>query len=170
MALGVRKGRATYFASRSAALGRVGPGAVTATFFVAITATVVQTRVGGVNGDKPGPDIRKNLDYFLECIDIAQGFGGPSDLLLFHEFPIMGFSRWTKEQHYDIAIEVPGPEIEAVKKKASPAQLLYRLRHLRQRPGELEGSHPAPDGDGGARRQGRYALEATQCARHVPGL
>ncbi len=33
-ALGVRKGRATYFASRSAAMGRVGAGPVAATFYV----------------------------------------------------------------------------------------------------------------------------------------
>lgn len=33
-ALGVRPGRTTYFASRSAAMGAVGPGPVTATFFV----------------------------------------------------------------------------------------------------------------------------------------
>ncbi|MEP7737022.1 hypothetical protein ABKW28_05160 [Nocardioides sp. 31GB23] len=33
-ALGVRRGRGTYFASRSAAMGRVGPGPVAATFFV----------------------------------------------------------------------------------------------------------------------------------------
>ncbi|UFN45446.1 SCO6745 family protein [Nocardioides okcheonensis] len=32
--LGVRKGRATYFASRAAAMGRVGPGPVAATFYV----------------------------------------------------------------------------------------------------------------------------------------
>lgn len=83
-----------------------------------ITASVVQTRVGGVNGANPQPDIRRNLDYFLECIDIAQGYGGPSDLLLFHEFPITGFSEWTREQNYRLALEVPGPEIEEVGKKA----------------------------------------------------
>ena len=33
-ALGVRRGRATYFASRSAAMGRVGAGTVAATFYV----------------------------------------------------------------------------------------------------------------------------------------
>ena len=75
-----------------------------------IVATVVQTRVNGVDGANPGPDIRRNLDYFLESIDIAQ-FGLPSDLLLFHEFPITGFSEWTREQHYNLSIEVPGPEI-----------------------------------------------------------
>ena len=82
-----------------------------------IVASVVQTHVNGVNGANPGPDIRRNLDYFLESIDIAQ-FGLPSDLLLFHEFPITGFSEWTREQHYELAIEVPGPEIEEVGKKA----------------------------------------------------
>ncbi len=33
-ALGIRKGRAAYFASRAAAMGRVGPGTVAATFYV----------------------------------------------------------------------------------------------------------------------------------------
>lgn len=83
-----------------------------------IAATVVQTRVAGVDGANPGPDIRRNLDYFLECIDIAQSSGMPSDLLLFHEFPITGFSEWTREQHHNLALEVPGPEIEAVGKQA----------------------------------------------------
>lgn len=83
-----------------------------------IVATVVQTRVSGVDGANPGPDIRRNLDYFLECIDIAQGFGMPSDLLLFHEFPITGFSAWTREQHHNLALEVPGPEIDEVCQKA----------------------------------------------------
>lgn len=84
----------------------------------AITVAVVQTRVQGVNGANPGPDIKRNLDYFLECIDIAQGYGGRSDLLLFHEFPITGFSEWTKDQHYALSLEVPGPEVQAVAAKA----------------------------------------------------
>ena len=41
-ALGVRRGRATYFASRSAALGRVGAGTVTATFLVFKPALVAK--------------------------------------------------------------------------------------------------------------------------------
>jgi len=83
-----------------------------------VTAAIAQTRVRGVDGANPGPDVRRNLDYFLECIDIAQGYGGKSDLLLFHEFPITGFSEWTREQHHRLALEVPGPEIEEVVKKA----------------------------------------------------
>ena len=42
----------------------------------------------------------------------------PSDLLLFHEFPITVQSNWTRGQHYDLSIEVPEPEIEEVGKKA----------------------------------------------------
>ncbi len=84
----------------------------------AIMATVVQTRVQGVNGANSGPDIQRNLKYFLECIDIAQGFGPPSQLLLFHEFPITGFSEWTRDQHYNLSLEVGGPEIAAVVAKA----------------------------------------------------
>jgi len=82
-----------------------------------IVASAVQTKVNGVDGANPGPDIRRNLDYFLECIDIAQ-HGLPSDLLLFHEFPITGFTEWTRDQHYNLAIEVPGPETEEIGKKA----------------------------------------------------
>ena len=64
-----------------------------------IFATAVQTRVMGVDGENPAPSIRRNLDYFLESIDIAQSGGPPSDLLVFHEFPITGFAEWTREQH-----------------------------------------------------------------------
>lgn len=85
-------------------------------------AAVVQTRVQGVDPNNATRDLRRNLDYFLECIDIAQGYGGPSDLLLFHEFPITGFSEWTREQHYEIAVEVPGPEIDEVLDKAKQYQ------------------------------------------------
>ena len=41
-ALGVRRGRGAYFASRSAAMGRVGAGAVTATFYVFNPALVAK--------------------------------------------------------------------------------------------------------------------------------
>jgi predicted amidohydrolase len=84
----------------------------------AISATVVQTRVNGLDGDNPAPGIRANLDYMLECIDIAQGYGPKSDLLLFHEFPITGFGQWTREQHHRLSIEVPGPETAEVGAKA----------------------------------------------------
>ena len=84
-----------------------------------IGVAVVQTRVKGVRGDNPAPDIKANLDYMLECIDAAQGWGPPSDLLCFHEFPITGFSQWTREQHYRLALEVPGPETDEIGKRCA---------------------------------------------------
>jgi len=83
-----------------------------------IGVAVVQTKVMGIRGQHIQADIQRNLDYFLECIDIAQGFGPPSDLLLFHEFPITGYSEWTRAQHYELSLELDGPEIAAVCKKA----------------------------------------------------
>jgi predicted amidohydrolase len=83
-----------------------------------IFATAVQTRVMGVDGENPAPSIRRNLDYFLECIDIAQSGGPPSDLLVFHEFPITGFAEWTREQHYNLALQLDGPELAEVAAKA----------------------------------------------------
>jgi len=70
-----------------------------------ISITIAQTRVNGVDGKNPAKDIKNNLDYMLECIDIAQGYGGRSDLICFHEFPIVGFSNWSREDHYRIAID-----------------------------------------------------------------
>ena len=135
-----------------------------------IVATVVQTRVNGVDGANPAPGIRRNLDYFKESIDIAQ-VGLPSDLLLFHEFPITGFTEWTREQHYNLAIEVPGPGGRGNRPESKAIQLLYRFRHLCQGPGELARPYTAPDGHGGARRQRRrQALETAQRPRHVPRL
>jgi predicted amidohydrolase len=83
-----------------------------------IMATVVQTRVGSIDPDHIERDVRTNLDYMLECIDIAQGFGPPSDLLLFHEFPVTGFSELAKDKHYELARQIPGPETEEIGKKA----------------------------------------------------
>lgn len=83
-----------------------------------ITISVVQTEVHGAPGDNPEPILKENLQYMLDSIDAANGYGGPCDLLLFHEFPLTGFSTWTREQHYNICREVPGPETEAIGEKA----------------------------------------------------
>ena len=37
-----------------------------------ISITIAQTRVNGVDGKNPAKDIKNNLDYMLECIDIAR--------------------------------------------------------------------------------------------------
>lgn len=55
-ALGVRRGRAAYFAGRSAPMGRVGPGPVTATFFV-FHPGLVQKCMTGVWDVAPPEDV-----------------------------------------------------------------------------------------------------------------
>lgn len=66
----------------------------------------------------PAPELEANVDHMLELIDYANGFPGPQDLVCFHEQPIMGWNPWTREEALRVAIEVPGPETEALGKKA----------------------------------------------------
>ena len=118
----------------------------------------------------PAPDLRRNLDYFLECIDIAQGYGGqqrPAAVPRVSDHRLLRVDARPALPHRDRGAGArdrgSGEEGEAV-------QLLHRVRHLRQGREGLAGPHPAPDGHGEARRQRREALEAAQRARHVPGL
>lgn len=82
-----------------------------------IAIGIVQTRVRGVDGDNPGPDMKENMQYLLDNIDRAQA-SGPCDLLCFHEFPLQGFRHYNREQHLRVAIEAPGPELEEIGQKA----------------------------------------------------
>lgn len=84
-----------------------------------VSIAVVQTKVRGIDADDPAPGLRANLDYLLRCIDKAQGYGGRCDLLCFHEFPLQGFRPgWTRGHYQRVAIDVPGPETEAIGARA----------------------------------------------------
>ena len=83
-----------------------------------ITVGVIQSRVQGVDGDDPEPGKQENLNHMLGLIDAAFGWGGPKDLICFHEFPIGGFGQWTRPQALKVAIENGGPEMEALGAKA----------------------------------------------------
>jgi predicted amidohydrolase len=83
-----------------------------------ILAAAIQSRVRAVDGANPAPGLKANLDYMLKLIDKAQYYGGKKDLLCFHEFPITGWDKWTRKQALNIAREIPGPETEAIGKKA----------------------------------------------------
>ena len=82
-----------------------------------VSVSVVQTRVTGVDGDNPGPGMKANLEYFLQCIDTAQG-AAASDLICFHEFPLQGWRGYDRKQNLAVAVEVPGPETDAIAAKA----------------------------------------------------
>lgn len=84
-----------------------------------VSVGIVQSVVEEVHDpDNPEKEKKEKLQHVLNLIDLAQGFG-PKDLLCFHEFPLSGFSfRWNRQQALKVAIDVPGPETEAIGKKA----------------------------------------------------
>lgn len=85
----------------------------------AISLGVVQTRVRAVDIDNLTKTRKANLDHLLRSIDAAQGWGGPKDILFFHEFPISGYSnRWDRKQALKAAIDIDGPEVAAVARAA----------------------------------------------------
>ncbi len=80
---------------------------------------VMQTRVRPVDSANPEKGRRENLDHMLKLITNAQEWNPPSDILLFHEFPITGFSYdWTRKDILRLSIDLPGPETEELGKAA----------------------------------------------------
>jgi predicted amidohydrolase len=84
---------------------------------------VVQSRIRGVDVSQLHKTRQDNLNHMLELIDAANNWGGAKDLLLFHEFPITGYSnKWDRKEALKVAIEIPGEETEAIAKKAKEYQ------------------------------------------------
>jgi predicted amidohydrolase len=83
-----------------------------------VSLCLVQSEVTPVDGKNPKPGIKSNLDHMLFLIDAAQGYGGHKDYLAFHEFPITGWDQWSREEILGFALRLPGPETEAIGKKA----------------------------------------------------
>lgn len=80
---------------------------------------VMQTRVRPIDPANPEKGRRENLEHMLKLITNAQEWNPPSDILLFHEFPITGFSYdWSRKDILSLSIDLPGPETEALGKAA----------------------------------------------------
>jgi predicted amidohydrolase len=85
----------------------------------ALRVTAVQSIIRAVRDTgNPAREMKANVDHMIELIDAANGFPGPQDLICFHEQPIMGWNPWTLDEVLRVAIEIPGPETEALGKKA----------------------------------------------------
>ncbi len=85
----------------------------------AVRVTAVQSIIRSVRDTKnPAKEMKANVDHMLDMVDAANGFPGPQDLVCFHEQPIMGWQPWSLDEAIRVAIEVPGPETEALGKKA----------------------------------------------------
>lgn len=83
-----------------------------------VTVSAVQLRIRAVDGKNPAPGIRANQAHMLEVIDKVQFYGGTKDLVCFHEFPLQGWNPWDRKELERLAIEIPGPETEAIAAKA----------------------------------------------------
>jgi len=84
----------------------------------ALRVGLVQTRIRMLEPGAIARIRKENLDYMLEWIDRAQA-SGRHDLLLFHELPLTGLSfQWPRSTVLQGCIEIPGPETEAIARKA----------------------------------------------------
>lgn len=88
-----------------------------------ITLGVAQSRVIPVDLNDLKRTRQANLDHMLKLIDgAALSFSKP-DLIMFHEFPITGWYNWDRAEILRLAIDIPGPETEAVARKAREHQM-----------------------------------------------
>ncbi len=94
----------------------------------AINVTAIQSRVRAVDLKNLKTSMAANIKHVTDLIDNAQGsadewggerlWGAKQDLICMHEFPIQGFQPWNRKELNRIAFELPGPEVEAIGKKA----------------------------------------------------
>ena len=81
--------------------------------------TIIQSPDIAIDHKNPAPGRRASLDRMLSLLDRSvSSFSGSPDLVSFHEMPLHGFGEWTREEMLRVAIEVPGPETEALGRKA----------------------------------------------------
>ena len=78
---------------------------------------LVQSRVHSFDAKEWKAGTRRNLAHMLDLIDKAHYHAKP-DLLQFHEFPLTGWRKWTRNEILKFAITIPGAETEAIAAKA----------------------------------------------------
>jgi len=84
-----------------------------------IVLKVMQTRVKSLssfNSIKEG--LEENMKYMEKLATQAQLKGSEPDIILFHEFPLTGYSSGTRQEKMPFTIEVPGPETKRLGKIA----------------------------------------------------
>lgn len=93
-----------------------------------IRVSAIQTVTKSVDVKNLKVTMKENLDHLLRMIDVAQSmpeewgptrrWGAKQDLLCFHEFPLQGFQPWNRKEMNQVAIDLPGPESEAIGERA----------------------------------------------------
>ncbi len=84
-----------------------------------IVLKVMQTRVKSLSSFPSIEEgLEENMAYMEKMALQAQTEGDPPDIILFHEFPLTGYSSGTRQEKLPFTIEVPGPETERIGKIA----------------------------------------------------
>ncbi len=84
-----------------------------------IVIKVMQTRVKSLSSFPSIEEgLEENLLYMEKMAAQAQNEGDSPDIILFHEFPLTGYSSGTRQEKLPFTIEVPGPETARVGKIA----------------------------------------------------
>ena len=80
-----------------------------------ITLKVVQSGVSLLT-DFPTPKqgLEHNLEHMITLAKQACSEGNKPDILLYHEFPLTGYSPGNRSEKLKFTIEIPGPETEAL--------------------------------------------------------
>ncbi|CAM3633483.1 nitrilase-related carbon-nitrogen hydrolase [Litorimonas haliclonae] len=84
-----------------------------------VVVKVLQTTVDSL-GDFPTvkDGLNHNLKHMEEMADKACNTGKKPDFLLYHEFPLTGYSSGSRAEKLNFTVEVPGPETERLGKIA----------------------------------------------------
>ena len=84
-----------------------------------ITLKVVQTGVKSLQDyESPKIGLERILEHMLEMAELACANDSKPDILLYHEFPLTGYSSGSRAEKLNYTIQVPGPETEALGKVA----------------------------------------------------
>ncbi|WP_350284567.1 carbon-nitrogen hydrolase family protein [uncultured Croceitalea sp.] len=84
-----------------------------------VVLKVMQTRVKSLSRFPSIEEgLEENMKYMEQMAEQAMNEGDKPDFILFHEFPLTGYSSGTRQQKLPFTIEVPGPETERIGKIA----------------------------------------------------
>ena len=94
-----------------------------------VTLAVIQTGINSLQDfDDPKVGLRQNLDHMIDMGEKACAQNPKPDFLLFHEFPLTGYSSGSRTEKLKYTIQVPGPETIELGKlsKKCDAYLIFR--------------------------------------------
>ena len=84
-----------------------------------VVIKVMQTRVKSLSSFPSITEgLEENMSYMEKMAAQAMNEGEKPDFMLFHEFPLTGYSSGTRQEKLPFTIEVPGPETERIGKIA----------------------------------------------------